>query len=126
MKPHEIRMKTLEDVKNNLLAAEENFRTVRFQLVTAQLENSSLLKKAKQEVDETIAKARLCLHSTFFKEYVSQYAKSEKSVIEKIFVIDTREADPLRYAFRMKEAIGELRHIKALMNSVRLKAKVIK
>ena len=50
MKPHEIRMKTLEDIKNDLLAAEENLRTVRFQLVTAQLENSSLLTKAKQEV----------------------------------------------------------------------------
>ena len=50
MKPHEIRMKTLEDVKNDLLAAEENLRTIRFQLVTAQLENSSLLTKAKREV----------------------------------------------------------------------------
>ena len=50
MKPHEIRQKTLEDVKNDLLAAEENLRTVRFQLVTAQLENSSLLEKAKREV----------------------------------------------------------------------------
>jgi len=50
MKPHEIRQKTLEDVTNDLLAAEENLRTVRFQLVTAQLENHSMLKKAKQEV----------------------------------------------------------------------------
>ena len=50
MRPHEIRMKTLEDVKNDLLAAEENLRTIRFQLVTAQLENSSLLTKAKREV----------------------------------------------------------------------------
>ncbi len=50
MKPHEIRQKTLEDVKNDLQAAEENLRTVRFQLVTAQLENHSMLKKAKKEV----------------------------------------------------------------------------
>ena len=50
MKPHEIRQKTLEDVKNDLLAAEENLRTVRFQIVTGQLENSSLLKKARREV----------------------------------------------------------------------------
>ena len=50
MKPYEIRQKTLEDVKNDLLAAEENLRTVRFQLVTAQLENTSLLSKAKREV----------------------------------------------------------------------------
>ena len=50
MKPHEIRLKTLEDVKNDLFAAEENLRTVRFQLVTTQLDNSSLLKKAKSEV----------------------------------------------------------------------------
>jgi large subunit ribosomal protein L29 len=50
MKPYEIRQKTLENVKNDLLAAEENLRTVRFQLVTSQLENSALLKKAKKEV----------------------------------------------------------------------------
>jgi len=50
MKPHEIRQKTLEDVTNDLLAAEENLRTVRFQLVTSQLDNSSLLEKAKREV----------------------------------------------------------------------------
>ena len=50
MKPHEIRQKTLEDIKSDLLAAEENLRTVQFQLVTAQLENSSLLGKAKREI----------------------------------------------------------------------------
>ena len=50
MKSHEIREKTLEDVKNDLLAAEENLRTIRFQLVTSQLENTSLLAKTKREV----------------------------------------------------------------------------
>ena len=50
MKPHEIREKTLEEVKNDLLAAEENLRTIRFQLVTSQLENHSALKEAKKEV----------------------------------------------------------------------------
>jgi len=50
MKPHEIREKTLEDVTNDLLAAEENLKTVRFQLVTQQLENTSLLEKAKREI----------------------------------------------------------------------------
>ena len=50
MKPHEIREKTIEEVKNDLLAAQENMRTIRFQLVTSQLENSSLYKKAKREV----------------------------------------------------------------------------
>jgi len=50
MKPYEIRQKTLEEVRNDLRAAEENLRTVRFQLVTAQLENTSLYEKAKREV----------------------------------------------------------------------------
>jgi len=50
MKPHEIRLKTLEDVKNDLLAAEENLRTVRFQMVTHQLENTSMFEKAKRDV----------------------------------------------------------------------------
>ena len=83
-------------------------------------------EKARKEVDETIAKARFCLNNASFKEYAQQYAGAEKAIIEKMFVIDTREVDPLRYAFKMKEAIGELRHIKALINSVRMKAKVIK
>jgi large subunit ribosomal protein L29 len=50
MNPREIREKTLEEVKNDLLAAEENLRTFHFQLVTSQLENTSVLKKAKKEV----------------------------------------------------------------------------
>ncbi|MCD6307878.1 MAG: 50S ribosomal protein L29 [Candidatus Latescibacteria bacterium] len=50
MKAHEIRLKTLEDVKNDLLAAEENLRTVRFQLVTHQMENTNVLGRAKREV----------------------------------------------------------------------------
>jgi len=50
MKPHEIREKTYEEVRNNLLAAEENLKTVKFQLATQQLENHSLLGKSKREV----------------------------------------------------------------------------
>ena len=50
MKPHEIREKTLEEVKDDLLTAEENLRTIRFQLVTSQLENTSALKNAKIEI----------------------------------------------------------------------------
>ena len=50
MKPHEIREKTLQEVKNDILAAEENFKTIRFQLVTSQLENTSSIKAAKKVV----------------------------------------------------------------------------
>ncbi len=50
MKAHEIRLKTLEDVNNELFAAEEKLKTIRFQLVTSQLENYSLLTKTKREV----------------------------------------------------------------------------
>ena len=50
MKSHEIREKTLDDIKNDLLAAEENLRTVRFQLVTSQLDNTSALKNARKKV----------------------------------------------------------------------------
>ena len=50
MKAYEIREKTLEDVKDDLFAAEENLRTIRFQLVTSQLDNFALLTKAKREV----------------------------------------------------------------------------
>ena len=50
MNPREIREKTLEEVNNDLLAAKENLRTIHFQLVTSQLENTSALKNAKKEV----------------------------------------------------------------------------
>ena len=50
MEPHEIREKTLDEVNNDLLAAEENLITIRFQLVTSQLDNTSALKNAKIEV----------------------------------------------------------------------------
>jgi len=60
MKPYEIREKTLKEVNDDLLAAEENLRTIRFQLVTSQLENTSALKNAKIEV------ARL---KTIFREH---------------------------------------------------------
>ena len=50
MKPQEIRGKMLQEVRDDLLAAEENLRTIRFQLVTSQLNNSSLIKHAKRNV----------------------------------------------------------------------------
>lgn len=50
MKPHEIREKALDDIKNDLFAAEENLKTIRFQLVTSQLDNHAALKKAQKEV----------------------------------------------------------------------------
>ena len=50
MNAREIREKTLEEVKDDLLAAEENLRTIHFQVVTSQLENTSALKKAKKEI----------------------------------------------------------------------------
>lgn len=50
MKLQEIREKTLEEVENDLLAAQENLRTLRFQLVTSQLENTSLIGTAKKEI----------------------------------------------------------------------------
>lgn len=50
MKPHEIREKTLEEVKDDLLAAQENLRTFRFQLVTSQLEKTSQIETAKREI----------------------------------------------------------------------------
>ncbi len=86
----------------------------------------AVVDKAKRAVEQATAKARLCLNSTLFREYAKEYAEAEKVVLERIFIIDTRETDLTKYAFKMKEAIGELRHIKALYNSVRLKAKVVK
>ena len=50
MKAHEIREKTLEDIKNDLLAAQENLRTLNFQLVTHQLEKTSQISAVKRDI----------------------------------------------------------------------------
>ena len=50
MKVAEIRLKSLEDVRKDLLAAEDNIRKMRFQLVTHQLENTSQYGKVKTEI----------------------------------------------------------------------------
>jgi large subunit ribosomal protein L29 len=50
MKAREIREKTLEEIKDDLTAAEENFRTLHYQLVTNQLENTSAVKIAKRNI----------------------------------------------------------------------------
>ena len=50
MKPHEIREKTVDEVRDDLLAAEENLQTIRFQLVTSQLENTAALNAAKKKI----------------------------------------------------------------------------
>lgn len=66
MNAREIREKTLEEVNNDLLAAEENLKTINFQLVTAQLDNTSVLKTAKKEVAKlktVIKEHELGIHS---------------------------------------------------------------
>ena len=50
MKPHEIREKTLDEVKDNLRAAQENLRNLKFQIVTSQLDRTSMIRQVKSEV----------------------------------------------------------------------------
>ena len=50
MKPHEIREKTLDEVKENLSAAQENLRNLKFQIVTSQLDRTSMIRQVKREV----------------------------------------------------------------------------
>ena len=50
MKAHEIRERTVDDVKSDILAAEENLQTLRFRLVTSQLDNTSAIKRAKKDL----------------------------------------------------------------------------
>jgi len=60
MKPHDIREKTLDEVTNDLLAARENLRNLKFQIVTSQLDKTSMINQVKREI------ARL---STIIKEH---------------------------------------------------------
>ena len=50
MKPVEIREKTLDEVKEDLLTAQENLRNLKFQIVTSQLEKTSMIHLAKRDV----------------------------------------------------------------------------
>ena len=50
MKPHEIREKTLDEVKDNLRAAQENLRNLKFRIVTSQLDRTSMIRQEKSEV----------------------------------------------------------------------------
>lgn len=50
MKPHEIREKTLDEVKDNLRAAQENLRNLKFRIVTSQLDRTSMIRQVKSEV----------------------------------------------------------------------------
>ncbi len=50
MKPHEIREKTLDEVKDNLRAAQENLRNLKFQIVTSQLDKTSMISQVKSDV----------------------------------------------------------------------------
>jgi large subunit ribosomal protein L29 len=50
MKAHEIRERTLEEVRNDLVAAEENLRTLKLQLVTSQLDKTSMIRQTKREI----------------------------------------------------------------------------
>lgn len=50
MKPFEIREKTLDEVKEDLLTAQENLRNLKFQIVTSQLEKTSMIRQAKRDV----------------------------------------------------------------------------
>ena len=50
MKLHEIREKTLEEVKADLLAAQENLRNLKFQMVTHQLDKTSMINQVKKDI----------------------------------------------------------------------------
>jgi large subunit ribosomal protein L29 len=50
MKAREIREKTLEEIKDDLTAAEENLRTLHYQHVTNQLEKTSAVKISKRNI----------------------------------------------------------------------------
>ena len=50
MKAQEIRERTLEEVSNDLVAAEENLRTLKLQLVTSQLDKTSMIRQTKRGI----------------------------------------------------------------------------
>ena len=50
MKAIDIREKTLDEVKEDLLTAQENLRNLKFQIVTSQLEKTSMIRQAKRDV----------------------------------------------------------------------------
>ena len=50
MKTNKIRERTLEEVRNDLTAAEENLRNLKLRLVTSQLDKTSMIRQSKREI----------------------------------------------------------------------------
>ena len=86
-------------------------------------------KDEKPEVNEvkdmqeaTIEKARLCLHSEPFKDFVEEYRQAERATIDILLKLSIGEPDPLIFGYQAKNLLSKISHIKTMLNSTHLKA----
>ena len=75
-------------------------------------------EKAKVAAKEALAHARKCLDHELFVKYTKEYHKAERATIDQLFIIDKACFEPTVYAFKVKEIVSRLRHLKALYSSV--------
>ena len=79
-------------------------------------------EKAAIYTKEAIAHAKQCLNSPLFEEYLKDYKQAASSAIDVLIDIDSRETDPIKYAFRVKDVLSKIRHLKHLGVMVNYKA----
>lgn len=77
------------------------------------VQNRESARKARLQ---SIEQARKCLGFKEFKRYKEKYLKSREFTINAL--LELREPDPVKYAFKVQEMLGKLRSLGTLLNSV--------
>lgn len=75
------------------------------------------LNLAREEVQESVALAKLCLDHDIFKRYRKQYERAEKTTIDTLLTF--QESDPIKYAHVVSNALTELRIARTLLYGVK-------
>ena len=66
----------------------------------------------EQNRNESILAAKKCLANPDFQDYLKKYVKAKEAAIN--FILNYRNADPIKYAVAIKEAVAELKVVEGL------------
>lgn len=80
-------------------------------------ESKKLLEQHKENIMAARGRARLCLDDPKFQDLRIGYEKALSSAMDVMMNIDESEVDPIRYVFRIKDALGKVRHLRAVIKT---------
>ena len=81
-------------------------------------DKQKIIENARKATDDAIVAAQNCLKTETFLKYRLEYENLEKLLINQMMFIDEVETDPVCYGFQMKDIVGKLRHLGALLRGV--------